>query len=122
MRKFYKIIFAVLILISIVIIVPNNTFAATIDLNSFNDKGNGRVDGMAQDIMKTMINVIRIVGTAASIITLTYLGMTYMMKAPEERAEFKKSATIYITGAILVFASSNILGLIYKFANANLKW
>ncbi len=41
-----------------------------------------------------------------------------MMAAPEEKADFKKSAYIYIVGAVLFFAASNILTIVYKFAES----
>lgn len=62
--------------------------------------------------------MIRVVGTATAIVTLTYLGVKYIMAAPEGKADFKKSAYIYIVGAILVFAASNVLAIVYKFAES----
>ena len=42
-----------------------------------------------------------------------------MSAAPEEKAEFKKSATAFIVGAVVLFASTNILGIISDFATKN---
>ena len=39
-----------------------------------------------------------------------------MSAAPNEKADFKKSATGFIVGAVILFASSNILKIIADFA------
>ncbi len=74
-----------------------------------------------QKIMGTIINTIKIVGTGISIIMLVYVAIKYMSAAPSEKAEFKKSATAYIVGAVVLFAASNILGVIADFATKNIK-
>ncbi len=52
---------------------------------------------------------------------LVYVAIKYMSAAPSEKAEFKKSATAYIVGAVVLFAASNILGVIADFATKNIK-
>jgi hypothetical protein len=42
--------------------------------------------------------------------------MKYMMAAPGDKAEIKKSAVIYVVGAIVLFAVGGILSIIQKFA------
>ena len=76
---------------------------------------------LLQKIMGTIINTIKIVGTGISIIMLVYVAIKYMSAAPSEKAEFKKSATAYIVGAVVLFAASNILGVIADFATKNIK-
>ena len=71
-------------------------------------------------IMGTIINTIRIVGTGVAIIMIMYVAIKYMSAAPTEKAEFKKSATAYIVGAVVLFASSNILKVIADFATSNI--
>lgn len=74
-----------------------------------------------KNIMGTIINTIRIVGTGVAIIMIIYVAIKYMSAAPTEKAEFKKSATAYIVGAVVLFAASNILSVINNFATANIK-
>lgn len=122
MRKVSKCIFAILTAISVIFIMSNVCFAASddsqFDITRFDNQGNEDIDGALQDVVKTAVNVIRIVGTAASIITLILLGIKYMTASPDGKAEFKKSLYIYIVGAVLVFAASNILAIIYKLAES----
>ena len=66
--------------------------------------------------MSTIINVIRVVGTGIALIMLTYVGIKYMSAAPSEKADFKKSATAYVVGAIVLFGASNIISIIANFA------
>ncbi len=79
------------------------------------------VTSATRNVMGTVINTIKIVGTGVAIIMITYVAIKYMSAAPSEKAEFKKSAVAYIVGAIVLFAASNILSVINNFATANIK-
>ena len=84
-------------------------------------KGYGKkLSDATQNVVATIINTIRIVGTGIAIIMITYVAIKYMSAAPTEKAEFKKSATAFIVGAVVLFASSQILGVIANFATANI--
>ena len=48
---------------------------------------------------------------------LIVLAMKYMTAAPSERASIKKSAIMYVIGAVVMFAAAGILGIIQNFAN-----
>ena len=67
-------------------------------------------------IVGTLAIAIRIIGSAVAIVMLLAVAMKYMLAAPGDKADIKKSATIYVVGAIILFATTNILGLIYKFS------
>ena len=82
--------------------------------------GDSGVVSTTQKIMATAINVIRIVGTGIAIIMITYVAIKYMSAAPQEKAEFKKSATALVVGAIVLFAGTNILKIIANFATTNI--
>lgn len=59
-----------------------------------------------------IIGLVQIVGTAVAIIMLIWLGIKYVIAAPEEKAEIKKGAFIYVIAAIFIFAASNIVGIV----------
>lgn len=59
-----------------------------------------------------IIGVIQVVGTGIGIIMLLYIAIKYMIAAPSEKAEFKKTAINFVIGAVVLFAASGILGLI----------
>ena len=51
-----------------------------------------------------------------AVIMLIVLAIKYISAAPSEKADIKKSATIYIVGAVLLFAASGVLAIIQGFA------
>ena len=73
-----------------------------------------------------MPNTILIVAVVVLFILLPvsfFIGVTYRKKiaeaemgSAEEKAEYKKTMLPYVIGAILVFAASNIAGLVFNFA------
>ena len=63
---------------------------------------------------KTITGIIRIVGSAVSIIAILLIGIKYMLGSIEEKAEYKKSMGPYIIGAIMVFGISNIVDILYQ--------
>lgn len=84
---------------------------------SWGPANDGGISQTAQDVMGTIIIVIRIVGVGIAIIMTTYVAIKYMSAAPNEKAEFKKSATGLIVGAVVLFATSGILGILADFAS-----
>lgn len=122
----FKQIFAIIsIAICIFCILPLSFVSATnFDFSYYNggsaeSLSNNHANNIAKKTMGLGINVIRIVATGISVVMLSYIGIKYMMAAPGEKAEFKKSASIYILGAILIFAAGNILTIIVNFASSN---
>lgn len=123
--KTIKRVFAVLFMVSFLFSFVSTSFASgdVFDFEKFSSSvsGNAEADAITKNAMGTAIQVIRIVATGVAIIMLSYIAIRYLMAAPNEKAEFKKSATIYIVGAVLVFAAGNILGVIVDFTAANIK-
>ncbi len=120
-----KRIFTALFILSFLLSFLSTTFASSSDPFDFTSydstTGNSDADKIAQTTMGTAINIIRIVATGTAIIMLSYMGIKYITAAPNEKAEFKKSAMIYILGAILIFAAGNILGMIVNYTTTNIK-
>lgn len=126
-RQKIRLIFAIILIASCIFCLSPMSFAAkddkdAFDFSRYDDETGGttRADRVAQKAMGTAINVIRTVATGVSIIMLSYIGIKYMMAAPSEKADFKKSASIYVLGAILVFAAGNILTIIANFTTSNI--
>lgn len=115
-----KILSVMLILFFLICTISNIAFATSDNFNTEgfeNEAGDPQVNNATKSLMGTGIEVIRTVGTGISIIMLSYMGIKYMMASANERAEFKKSMSIFVLGAVLVFAASNILAIIVDFAN-----
>lgn len=59
-----------------------------------------------------LIGILQLVGSFLSIIVLVILGIKYMLGSVEDRAEYKKTMWPYLVGAILVFATTNLLAIV----------
>lgn len=69
-----------------------------------------------QSVMVKIIAVVRVVGVGISVIMLIVLAVKYMSSAPEGKAEIKKTMVPYVVGAIILFASSQLLAVIAEVA------
>lgn len=58
------------------------------------------------------------IGIITAVITLMVLGIKYMVGSVSEKAEYKKTMIPYIVGAILIFASTTIVNVVYNLANS----
>ena len=117
-----KLCLIISMLIVLFISVANISFAWTPDWTVATQGTTGDAGTTATNIVSTILNVVRIVGTGVSIIMITYVAIKYMLAAPEEKAEFRKSAVGFIVGAVVLFAGSQIVGLIKNFADANITY
>ena len=92
-------------------IAASTTFAA-----SAIPTGNTGAAGPLNNATTGIIGIVQYICYAAAVILLVILGVRFMTASPEGKAEIKKSAIIYIVGAVLVFAAGLILGLIVNTA------
>lgn len=69
-----------------------------------------------ENIGGSIVTIARVICVGIAIIMLVVLAMKYMTSAPGDKATIKKHAVVYIVGAIVMFASSGILGIIADFA------
>lgn len=67
-------------------------------------------------IVATIATAIRVVGVAVAIVMLLVIAMKYMTAAPGEKADIKKSAIVYVVGAVVLFGVTQILSVISTFA------
>ena len=67
-----------------------------------------------------IIGIVQFLCYAAAVI-LVMLGIKFMTASPDGKAEVKKSAVIYVVGAILVFATGLLLNLIKNVANSTVQ-
>ena len=111
MKKIVKILPVVLMLVMVastfipVLGVTNPSALTGTTTNSFDNIG------------KRIIGMVQAIGSILSVVVLVILGIKYMMGSAEEKAEYKKTFIPYLIGAILIFAASNLAGMIYNFAS-----
>ena len=68
-----------------------------------------------------IIGIVQFICYAAAVILLVMLGIKFMTASPDGKAEVKKSAVIYVVGAILVLATGLLLNLIKNVANSTVQ-
>lgn len=78
--------------------------------------GDESVTGAFTEISGAVITIARIICMGVAITMLVLVAIKYMTAAPGEKADIKKHAVIYVVGAIVMFASTGILGIIQRFA------
>ena len=125
LNKIVKIIVAMMIVALIAIVAsqtvmakadkynPANTDFEMMFMNSRDTSGASQAAG---NIIGMIINIAQVIGTGVAIIMLVVLAIKYIAASPEGKAEIKKNATIYIVGAVILFAASGLLGIIRNFA------
>ena len=74
--------------------------------------------GKLGPIINTVIGFIQVVGTGISVIMVTVLGIKYILSAPGEKADVKKQIAPLIIGAVVLFASVNIVDIAAKYAES----
>lgn len=121
MKKITKIVVALLVALLVVTACTQFVSAASVDLSQFDDHTNdsSNASSTVTNIIGSIIYIARIVGAGVAIIMLIVLAIQYIAASPSGKAEIRKNATIYIVGAIILFASSAILGIIQNFATQN---
>ena len=121
LNKVMKMVVAML-LVALVAIVASQAVMAGIDPSSaslkdtFSQTDTSGASNAASNIIGMIINIAQVIGMGVAIIMLIVLAIQYIAASPEGKAEVKKNATIYIVGAIILFAASGILGIIRRFA------
>ena len=119
MKKQVRIISVLLVIVTILAALSNVVLAT--DLSGKIDeiaKGN---DSVATDkvvnLGKTIVTIMQTIGIVVAVVVLLVLGIKYMMGSAEEKAEYKKTMIPYIVGAVLIFASTTIVNIVYQLAN-----
>lgn len=104
----------VLLLFSITIPVFATDAEKLVD--SFTPDTTGTAATGITNASNSVLGIIQLVGTAVAIFMLIYIGIKYVIAAPSEKADLKKTAFIYVVAAIFIFAASNILKIIGNWA------
>ena len=89
------------------------------DINAVEDGSNATES--AKNIVGSILSITKVVAVGVALIMLVVLAIKYMSAAPGDKAEIKKHAVVYVTGAVVLFGSAGILSIIEKFASTNIK-
>ena len=74
----------------------------------------GGEEATAETIGNSILGIIQVIGTIASVGILMIMGIKYMAGSAEAKAAYKKTMVPFIIGAIFLFAAVNIVSMIYS--------
>lgn len=116
-KKTAKIINVIVIALVIALIAGNLVVAnAATDMYVSITPSTSSLATSAQNIAGTILGVVQVVGMAVAVIMLIVLAIKYISAAPNDKAEIKKHAVVYIVGAVILFAAAGIVEIIKNFS------
>lgn len=121
MKKQVKIISTILMVLVLVASVSTVVLGSGEGLLGTIDKignGSGTAPTQITDLGAKIVTVMQTVGIVVAVVVLLILGIKYMMGSAEEKAEYKKTMIPYVVGAILIFAATTIVKVVYDLANS----
>lgn len=72
------------------------------------------------DKVGTIVSLVRIVGIIVSVVSLSLIGIKFMLASVEEKARYKQTMMPWIIGAIMIFAITTIPTLIFDMVQGSL--
>ena len=120
MKKQVKVV-SIILVIMIALMAVSNVVLAAPDLSAdIKDMANGSGNQPKEvlNLGKTIVSIMQTVGIVVAVVVLLILGIKYMMGSAEEKAEYKKTMIPYLVGAVLIFASTTIVNVVYNIANS----
>lgn len=121
MKKQIKIISIVLVVLMALTAVSSVVLAATDLTDKITQIGEGNDSANADKVVSlgaTIVTIMQTVGIVVAVVVLLVIGIKYMIGSAEEKAEYKKTMIPYIVGAVLLFAATTIVNVVYNMANA----
>ena len=110
-RRNIKIIFIVFLIILLMNILIDSSFASTVDPDSY--KPDSATEAQNADrvgeIGNKIVGVVQVIGVIISVAVLAVIGIKYMVGSVEERAEYKQTMMPYFIGAIMLFGITNLV-------------
>ena len=77
--------------------------------------------GSVKKTIGVILDAVRIASAAVAIIMLSILAIKYMTSSPNDRAEIKKGAVMYIVGAVVMMSASFLVTVIKEFSDNSIK-
>jgi len=102
-----------ILIIVMLLCVPITIFATYTGIDTNISIGNTPAVNSSIKITERMVGMLQVVGTVVSVVALIIIGIRYMLSSIEEKAQIKGVIGYYIVGCILVFATTNILAIVY---------
>ena len=119
MKKSVKVISTLLLAIMLVASITGTVLAADVPgiLNQMDGNGNMNTNQITS-VGNNVVTIIQVVGVVTAVIILLIIGIKYMMGSASEKAEYKKTMIPYIVGAVLIFAGTSLVRVIYSLSTS----
>lgn len=119
MKKSIKVISILLLAIMLVTSVAGTVLAVDPNtvLNGLDGNGNVQTSDLTK-VGNNIVTIIQVVGIVIAVIVLLIIGIKYMMGSASEKAEYKKTMIPYIVGAVLIFAGTSLVRVIYSLSTS----
>ena len=119
MKKSIKVISTLLLAIMLVTSIAGTVLAVDPNtvLNGLNGNGNVQINDLTK-VGNNIVTIIQVVGIVIAVIVLLVIGIKYMMGSASEKAEYKKTMIPYIVGAVLIFAGTSLVRVIYSLSTS----
>lgn len=118
MKKQVKIISMVLIVLFVMMSLSTVVFGLTDKISSIGAGSSSAATGKVEELGGKVVSILQVIGIVVAIVVLLILGIKYMMGSAEEKAEYKKTMIPYVIGAILLFAATTIVNMVYNVAQS----
>lgn len=132
MKKIMKNFQSILLFIILVLLILSNTVYADTEWGFFKGfyssntstmmdtniiLGQSGAESSSKAITERLLGILQVCGSVISVIALIIIGFRYMFSSIEEKASMKGVLIYYVIGAVLVFATSQLVGIAYKLIN-----
>ena len=116
MKKSIKVISTLLLAIMLVTSVAGTVLA--VDPNTVLNGLDGNGNVQTSDLTKVGNNIVTIIQVVGIVIAVLISGIKYMMGSASEKAKKKKTMIPYIVGAVLIFAGTSLVRVIYSLSTS----
>ena len=119
-KKYIKLTVTTLIFLLIINVLTMNSkvFAESIDVTQnpdyWVDITQTNPGGTFTGMIKKIVSTVKFIGMIISVVTLSVIGIKFMVGSVEEKAQYKQTLLPWFIGAILLFAITLIPDILYN--------
>lgn len=115
MKKTVKVMSIILLAVMFLTVAATMVNAVDNISGIITDVGKGNYSGNEVTTTgKKIVGIVQVVGIVVAVVVILVIGIKYLVGSAEQKAEYKKTMIPYIVGAVLVFAGSTIVNVIYN--------
>lgn len=117
--RFIKLLEILLIIIVLINIFSCNSKILAFDYptDSFDPySGNNSMPKGVDSLLKQALGIVQIIAGFAALISIIWLGVSFMKESPQGRAESKKKIYMILIGSLLIFGASKIIEIVADLA------